>query len=93
MCPKTESLLHVIVQADSKSNMENILQVTKYDDGVVETVLEDNFENNGLHAYEKCINKNYCHKVELLDKGADGICCEAGIGYYMVFFDGKFLDK
>ena len=89
ICPSRKSLLHVVVQTDLKAE-ENVLKIKKVVDGTWRNVVrEKDFQNDTLTAYDVCMDDDECVKVEMFDKGNDGICCEDGQGYYKAFYKGK----
>jgi len=88
ICPSPQSLLHVVVQTDMKAD-ENILKIKKVVNGVWKNVVrERDFQNNALTAYDVCMMDDDCLKIEMFDKGNDGICCGDGNGYFKAFYKG-----
>ena len=69
---------------------ENILKIKKVVNGRWKNIVRvRDFQNNDLTAYDVCMMDDDCVKIEMFDKGNDGICCGDGNGYYKAFYQGK----
>mmetsp|Transcript_10860 Transcript_10860/g.16413 ORF Transcript_10860/g.16413 Transcript_10860/m.16413 type:complete len:743 (-) Transcript_10860:421-2649(-) len=50
-----------------------------------------NFDSNSDYIRSKCLNKNKCYKLIVMDQHGDGICCGYGEGSYQGYWKGNAL--
>ena len=54
---------------------------------------KDEFEPLKDYVDEKCVEPSFCYQFIIHDSWGDGLCCDDGLGTYMVEYDNKVIKK
>lgn len=50
-----------------------------------------NLPNDDFFIFNTCLERRKCHRIKIIDKGKNGICCGNGHGSYDAYWGGKKL--
>ena len=91
LCNEHENKLLIEFMADRKSEEHNKLFIeSSYQSKWVERIRMQNFRSSNLNTFTICLSKSTCHRLNVTDSEANGICCDDGQGWYNVYWNGKY---
>jgi len=90
-CPPGESMFRADVFTDNNGDKIKIVvkkknQKNKWRGKVF---FKDGLQSNVLNTVDSCLSNDNCYRVVISDRDKDGLCCEAGQGYYSVRWKGE----
>jgi len=92
-CPAGEKLFEIEVITDEWGKQDNKFRVQeKIGNKFKNFWAENDFENDTVHSFQKCLSANdTCYKFLMIDAAGDGLCCEEGEGGYKLTWGGEVI--
>jgi len=92
-CSPKQSLLKSVIKTDMHGSETKIVLRRKRNKRGWKKLkaFQNNFGNEVTTTQEKCLKKNKCYKIAIIDEGEDGICCAFGEGKYTFEWNGQTI--
>jgi len=90
-CPAGQSMFAANVSTDSNGDKIKVLvkKKNKRNKWRRKLMIRDGFPSNVLTTVSTCLSNDNCYRFTISDRDKDGLCCEAGIGYYSLMWKGE----
>jgi len=90
-CPFGASMFRADVFTDNNGDKIKIVvkKKNKNNKWRGKVVYKDDLESNTMNTFDACLSNLDCYRFVISDRDRDGLCCEAGLGFYSVRWKGE----